>query len=104
MHVDDFIDRHPSPIKEGEPGHEPCINYARFVFMLFRLPATQQIAFAPYASQFKLFCTWEGKRWRVIGASRLGDVWLTSDFTRDTGYDRRVDLAQCSEWSGGPAT
>lgn len=25
----------------------------------------------------KLFCTWHGERWRVTGASRLGDVWLT---------------------------
>jgi hypothetical protein len=49
---------------------------------------------APY----KLFCLYEGKWWRVTGASRMGDVWLTSDFQRDTGYDKRVFLEECSEW------
>ena len=46
-----------------------------------------------------LFCTYRGKRYRCIGASRMGDVWLTKDFTRENGYDLRIDVAECSEWS-----
>src|SRR5690606_35641309 len=49
----------------------------------------------------KLFCTFEGRRWRVVGASRMGDVWLTEDFDSEQ-YTRRVNLDDCSEWSDAP--
>ena len=67
-----------------------------------RLPAILQIDFAEWIGQFKLFCSWKGKRYRVTGASRLGDIWLTSDFCKETGYEHRVDLTECSDWSDKP--
>ena len=39
---------------------------------------------------------------RCTGASRLGDVWLTSDFNQEMGYEKRVDVEECSNWSANP--
>ena len=86
MHIDDFIDN-----LKSDP-------YACWVFFYFRLPALTMQRFWPFMKDHKLFCTYEGKRYRVTGASRLGDVWLANDFAKDIGYDLRVDVALCSEW------
>ena len=88
MHVDEFIDD-----KYQED------NYARWFFHLHRLPAVLYDDFEPWIKQYKLFCEYEGKKYRVTGASRLGDVWLTSDMSRESGYDLRVDLEKCSNWT-----
>ena len=85
-HIDDFIADYKSD------------DYAAWVFMYFRLPAIYHSRFEKFMTDHKLFCTFEGKRWRVTGASRLGDVWLAENFNRDCGYDRRVDVDLCSEW------
>jgi hypothetical protein len=52
--------------------------------------------------QHELFCEYEGKRYRVTGASRLGDVWLSADFAREYGYELRVDVEKCSVWGPTP--
>jgi hypothetical protein len=90
MHVDDFIDDY-----KGDA-------YARWMFMHFRLPATLQVAFRPFIADRKLFCTHGDQRFRVTGASRLGDVWLTSKHDQDTGYEKRVDLEECTDWGPQP--
>lgn len=90
-HVDRFIESY-----KGDA-------YARFCFLLFRLPATLQVAFRPWIRGYRLFCNWKGERYRVTGASRLGDVWLAEDFSRDTGYDHRVMISECSEWGSSPS-
>jgi hypothetical protein len=90
IHVDDFIDS-PLSSDEGEV-------YARWFFMLHRLPAILQLQFDKYIKPFKLFCTFDKRRYRVTGASRLGDVWLTKNFTRDNGYELRVNVTECSQW------
>ena len=87
MHVDEFIDSY-----SGDP-------YARWVLNHFRLPAILKMSFGQFMEGHKLFCTYEGKKFRCIGASRLGDVWLTSKFENDHGYEHRVNVAECSEWS-----
>ena len=76
--------------------------YARWMFAHFRLPAALRLAFDPFMEGRRLFCTWQGRRFRVTGASRLGDVWLAEDLSRDTGYDHRVDLEECSGWGPDP--
>jgi hypothetical protein len=45
-----------------------------------------------------LSCEYRGQRYRCTGASRLGDLWLARDFTRQIGYDLRVDVAECGAW------
>jgi len=86
MHVDLYIDH-----RGGDP-------YARFVLLLFRLPAMLLTGFAPFIGQHRLFCDYEGKRYRVTGASRLGDVWLVADLERGHGHDERVDVELCERW------
>jgi hypothetical protein len=76
--------------------------YARWMLMYFRFPAEMQIAFERFYKKYRLFCTYEGKRYRVTGASRLGDVWLATNFERQHGYDLRVNVDKCSEWRESP--
>lgn len=94
-HVDDFV---------SFPPNDEAGRYAAFCFLLFRLPAVMKMAFQKWIDQYKLFCTYDGKRYRVTGASRLGDVWLTEDFERDIGYDLRVNLEDCTEWANSALT
>lgn len=89
--VDSFIDFNRS--------RDPAVVYARWFFMLQRLPATLKYSFSTQLHDYRLFCIYEGKKYRVTGASRLGDVWLTSNFDQDTGYELRVLLSDCHRWS-----
>ena len=91
-HVDDFIDR----FDAGK--QTPAVKYARWFFHMHRLPAVLQADFKQWLGQYKLFCNWKGKKYRVTGCSRMGDIWLTDDFSKSVGYDHRVDLDECSEW------
>lgn len=91
-HVDTFIDT-TFPGDETDTGRlyaATVLNTMRFGAMLQQVCKT----FNPT----RLFCTYEGKRYKVVGASRLGDVWLTDDFT-STQYTKRVDIGKCSSWS-----
>ena len=95
MHVDDFID-------SGYENRNTGNKYARWFFLLARLPAIYQSDFRDQISKYKLFCSYQGERFRVTGASRLGDIWLVKDFGKDHGYDHRVDLVNCTNWSPDP--
>lgn len=93
-HVDEFIDDHQQDA------------YARWFFMLHRLSAVLQADFREYIAGYQLYCTYgegaEAKRYRVAGCSRLGDVWLTANFNQDVGYQHRVGVQACSQWSSKP--
>ena len=54
----------------------------------------------------KLFATHNGRRVRVVMASRFGDVGITSNLTAEYGYDRRVAVNLLSDFSADapPAT
>ena len=93
MHVDEWLDT-PSD-NRGE-------NYAKFVLNYKRMPAWQQTAFAEWMKPFMLFCEYEGQTYRVTGASRMGDVWLTSNYYQESGYEKRVDIDKCSKWGKTP--
>lgn len=95
VHVDDFVDN-------CYEYRDEKYTYARWFFLLHRLPAAMQSSFKEYISKYKLFCTYKEKTYRVTGASRLGDVWLTADFNQDTGYQHRVNLDDCSNWRDEP--
>jgi len=43
-------------------------------------------------------CLYKQKEYKITGASRLGDVWLATDFERKNGYDLRVSIDDCSEF------
>lgn len=91
-HIDDWLDeRHAkAPTDEGE-------RFALEWLEHFRRPAFEHDQ--AWLAKNALFCTYKGARYRCIGASRLGDVWLTSRLDRTHGYDLRIDVADCSLWS-----
>ena len=73
------------------------------------LPACAQayldVARAPAHGKGKappLFATHEGKRVRVVMASRFGDVGITETLTARYGYDRRVMLPDLTDFSDNP--
>lgn len=86
-HVDDFLD---------DPTSDP---YAASWLEAYRRPAFEK---CEKPDPRKLFATYQGARYRVTGCSRLGDVWLSADFTRDIGYEKRVDVDACSDWGSEP--
>ncbi len=84
-HIDDWIDDSTgsSEVKEW--------------FEYFRRPAIEKDFI--WLRKRQLFCTYKnGQRYRCIGCSRLGDIWLTSHFDRENGYDMRVNVDDCSDW------
>lgn len=91
-HVDNFI------------GYGNCNSderyetYARWVLDYFRGSAVCKNDFHEFMKDNLLFCDFEGSKYRVIGASRLGDVWLTSDFKSEQGYQHRVCVDSCTNW------
>ena len=92
-HIDEWLDTPNYTEDDGE-------KYARFVLELFRYPAWKAAMYRKFVPP--LFCTYEGKRYKVTGASRMGDIWLAEDFTQMHGYDHRVDVTACSEWKAIP--
>jgi hypothetical protein len=46
-----------------------------------------------------VFCEYKGIKYKIMGASRLGDVWLAENFNRDNGYDNRVGIDECTNFS-----
>lgn len=89
-HVDDFINDMKSDA------------YAAWVLDHFRKNALLRLRFDKFMKDHKLFCTYNGKRYRVTGASRLGDIWLAKDFNEDTSCHERVDIRKCTEWGDKP--
>ena len=91
QHVDEFIE-------DSFSNRTKSVKYARWVLMHFRLPATLRSDFSEFMEDKKLFCTFNGSRFKVIGASRLGDVWLTSNLDGGFPYKYRVSVDECSQW------
>jgi len=85
-----------------DDGSEPNVNYARWVLDYFTMSAICKMDFEPFMKDNKLFCQFEGKTYRVTGASTLGDVWLTANYEQDTGYQKRVSVNDCSNWNSEP--
>lgn len=91
MHIDDWLDT---------PATNDAEKTAKEFLEHCRRPAIDKDH--AWVAANPLFCTYKGERWRVLGASRLGDVWLTKHFERVNGYDIRPDVDECSEWGNTP--
>lgn len=50
-----------------------------------------------WLDRYTVFCDWQNVTYICSGASRLGDVWLKNKSSKEY-YDRRVDIAECSNW------
>lgn len=98
MHIDEFLD------EVKWIADDPELNYVHFMLTYFRMPGIDKLRGSKFMSRFKLFVTFEGERWRVTGASRLGDIWLSKHFMQEHGYDRRVDfdLSKLTDWNNRP--
>lgn len=85
-HVDDWLDdpaTGPSDVKEW--------------LEHFRRPAYRQDR--AWLGARVLLCTYkDGARYRCVGCSRMGDVWLSAKHDRENGYDLRVDIDDCTDW------
>lgn len=86
-HVDDFID---------DPASDA---YAASWFESHRRPAVDQLE---NPDKRQLFATYRGRRYRVTGCSRFGDVWLHSNTSVEFGYEHRVSVDACSGWASEP--
>ncbi len=87
VHVDDWIDTPANYLGE---------KLAKEWFAEFRKPAIR--VNYKWLALHRVTCFYKGSKFRCIGASRFGDVWLTSDLEKENGYDKRVNLADCSDW------
>jgi hypothetical protein len=98
LFVDDFLDQTPMWFKEKD-----YLNYVHFMLEHFRKPAVLKISHERYMKYHHLFVTYSGVRYKVTGASRLGDIYLAADLSRanGAGYDKRVPLnfAKLTQWS-----
>lgn len=93
-HIDDFID-------DAYPPKSMNIRYARWVLFQFRLSAHLQYTFEPFISEFKLYATYKDDRVRVVGASCMGDVWITRNFDSEQ-YTDRVGVDDLTEFCDSP--
>ncbi len=89
MHVDEFIDDPDTDI------------YASWFLNMKRLNASLQIKFERIIGEYKLFCDYKGKQYRVTGASRLGDIWIVENHDQVNGYDLRVNIEACGGFTNG---
>lgn len=85
-----------------EADQEPHRAYAMWFFFCYRLSAALKLFFKDFMPTQPLFCDYAGQRYRVTGCSRLGDVWLTTDFKQEMGYELRVDVDNCARWGVEP--
>lgn len=82
----------------------PELAYVHFVLSHARKSAVERMVHDRFMKRFKLFVDFNGKTWRVTGASRLGDIWLTPDFEQEVGYQLRVDpdFTKFTHWRAEP--
>lgn len=95
-HVDEWLEEFMQ--EQGSPN----LGYAKFVIGHMRQPAVVRMRHDPHMKGFKLFCMYQGKKWRVTMASRLGDIGITEDFTRDSGYEQRIFVDEVESWHTAP--
>jgi hypothetical protein len=87
-HCDDYID---------DPSQPECL---RAFLGHVRSPAHGSLRPEPRPS---LFADYQGKRVRVVMASRFGDVGITSNLAAERGYEQRVDVSDLSNFAETPS-
>ena len=74
----------------------------RWFLFVHRLPAVDQILCRAHDVKPVLFADYQGRRVRVVMASRLGDVGVTEDLTVENGYQRRVGVEELTNFGDTP--
>lgn len=95
MHVDDWVDNN---ITRGVAENK----YASFVLFHMGLSASHIMYFHEFMKEYPLYCTHNNERFKCTGASRVGDIFLARDFSREFGYDLRVEIDNVSDFGKEP--
>jgi len=74
-------------------------NCLRYYLLINRLAAMDKNVVRAAVGDPKCFATYQGKRVRLVMASRFGDVGITENLGADSGYERRVSLGDLSDFS-----
>jgi len=99
MSADDWTERY--SLGDVNQGNRLGLLYAKFFVFLRRLPASLTTSWSKFFP-YRVYCTYKGERYRVTGASRLGDIWLSKDF--GSQYTDRVYVDECSNFSAAVQT
>lgn len=86
-HCDDYIEDPASP--------EPLRKFLERA----RSPAHGHLSKDPFPV---LFATYQGERYRVVMASRMGDVGLSKNFDQPNGYALRVAVEDLTNFTDQP--
>jgi hypothetical protein len=86
-HCDDYA--------QGSSGHPA----ARWFIFVHRLPYTLRALCASRFPTPTLYATLDGRRVRVVMASRLGDLGVTSRLDDESSYERRVFVNSLEDFS-----
>lgn len=98
-HVDKWTD----DVIHNYYSRKPQEVYAAWAFVHMRMPATMLHAFRHLLAKSVLYCTYKGERYRVNTISRLGDICMSKDLSKESGYDTRgVYPDECIDWSNNP--
>lgn len=64
------------------------------------LPAIKTIHYDMLLERMHITCEYKGSRYRVVGASTMGDLWLNKNpnCTLENGYTNRVAIQECSNY------
>jgi len=74
-------------------------NCIKYYLLINRLPAIDKCVVVEEVGNPKCFATWEGKRVRLVMASRMGDIGITPHLDQENGYERRVWMDELSDFS-----
>lgn len=88
MHIYDWL--------EEPPKNEEEKKLKEFLDFKTRTASYQ---FKNEPPKLKCFCIYKGEKYKFTGASSMGDVWLAKDFDRVNGYDKRVSIEDCSDFT-----
>ena len=74
----------------------------RYYLLVNRLPALDGALIRVMKGAPKCFATRNGKRVRIVMASRFGDVGITPHLNHEHGYVERVYLSELSDFGEEP--
>lgn len=74
----------------------------RWFLTINRMPAVGMHLAFEQVGEPKLFADWQGRTVKVMSASRLGDVGISTNLQLANGYESRVPLSELSNFREAP--
>lgn len=99
IEIDTWLDD-PMRIRADIQQGRQNVPYAHFALWQMRLPAWVKSLHAPVMKDIRLFVDIDNVRHRVVGASRMGDLTVTTDLGYSPNYTRRILISDplLGEW------